>query len=90
VLFIKGLKIKRYYENIKDRLTITIEVLFDNQILFLKNRIGTWQYVYKDGGQTINESIESFDDKYFHIFIDNIIEQLENGCDRNKLVIEYN
>jgi hypothetical protein len=76
----------------KDRLKIVAEkrnvrVLLDNQILFEKIGFEWWKYVHKIKGQLTYEHFQKFNENYFNIFIDDIIEQLENGTNRNDLII---
>ena len=63
-------------------------VKLDDYILFYKVRYGTWYYTYTNkNGTVVNRSISGIEEKYFPFFLDDIIEQIENGVDRNELSI---
>lgn len=71
-----------------DGKTTDLMVLLDNEILFEKVGIkGSWMYVHLVNGQITNEYLPRFDESYLNIFIDDIVEQLKNGIDRNNLTI---
>ena len=73
-------RIKIYY----DKRVTTISI--DNVILFIKDGF-SWKYIKQYENDVIYEHMKSINDKHLKYFIDDICEQLDNGTDRNNLII---
>lgn len=63
-----------------------VEISYDGKPILSKDRFN-WSYITEENGQQIYNHLKKFDDVYFQIFIDDIIEQLMNGIDRNNLTM---
>ena len=46
-----------------------------------------WSYVKEENGQITHERVKYFKDELQNVFIDDIVEQLMNGIDRNNLTM---
>jgi hypothetical protein len=64
-----------------------VQFLLDGEVLIQQHKFGYWIYIHEINGEIIHESLKKFDDKFIQVFIDDIISQLENGIDRNNLVM---
>lgn len=63
----------------------TFRLKLDDEVLFEIIESRCWTYIYKDGDIIIRESLPRFESSNSNFFLEDIIEQLENGVDRNKL-----
>ena len=59
------------------------DILLDNLPLFKKDGF-CWKYCYEINNRQILEALKT-EDNNIHILLDNVIDQLEDGVDRNKL-----
>jgi hypothetical protein len=63
-------------------------VKLDDSILFYNVGYSNWYYVYtNENGVDTNRFIPRIEEKYFPFFLDDIMDQIENGVDRNELII---
>jgi hypothetical protein len=58
-------------------------ILYDNEPIFILNDDGSWSYV-RNGEK---EQLKKFNQCLFFLFLDDVVEQLINGADRNNLVM---
>ena len=61
-------------------------IYLDDTLLFLKEN-NSWKYISELDGVLVHNSMSFFPDNCVKIFADDIINQLENGVDRNQLNI---
>lgn len=64
-----------------------VEILYDGKPLLSKDMWNYWAYITEESGQLIYNRLKKFDDEHIQIFIDDIVEQLMNGIDRNNLTM---
>ena len=68
---------------------VTSRIIFlDKEPLFIKEGY-SWKYIQKVGNKTVYSMMRWFDDKYLNIFIDDVLEQIENGINRDNLTLAY-
>jgi len=63
-----------------------VEITYDEKPLLSQDG-WHWSYITEENGQLVYNRLKKFDDKFFHIFLDDIIEQLMNGINRNNLTM---
>jgi len=63
-----------------------VEITYDGKPLLSQDG-WHWSYITEENGQLVYNRLRKFNDEYLQIFIDDIIEQLMNGTDRNKLTM---
>ena len=64
-----------------------VEILYDEKPLLYKDRFSNWKYVTEENGQLLYTHLKNFNDEHFQFFIDDIVEQLMCGIDRNNLTM---
>jgi hypothetical protein len=62
------------------------KILLENIPLF-ERKGNCWNYISYNNGFITYTLMEEFNDSYLGIFLEDINEQLDNGIDRNNLVI---
>lgn len=77
----------------KDRIKINqvhrnIKILLDDKVLLEKDGTLSWKFVRIINNNEIYEMTKiNFDNKLINYFMDDICEQLDNGVDRNNLIL---
>jgi hypothetical protein len=65
-----------------------IRVNLDGEPIFERDdEISCWKYIHIVDNRTQYDMIPTFDGKYLQLFLEDILLQLEDGCNRNDLII---
>jgi len=64
-----------------------VEITYDGKPLFAKDRFSNWKYITEENGHLLYTHLKKFNDEHFQFFINDIVEQLMCGIDRNNLTM---